>query len=114
MTELPTPSTADLDVGAVLAALADPLRRAVTADLYRRADAEHACRTFDLPVAKSTRTHHWRVLREAGIVRQRDLGNGSAVRLRRADLDERFPGLLASVVGAVEAERRPAAQTSST
>jgi DNA-binding transcriptional ArsR family regulator len=45
-------------------------------------------------VAKSTRTHHWRTLREAGLVTQRDAGNGTFVRLRRIEFDKRFPGLL--------------------
>lgn len=44
--------------------------------------------------------HHWRMLREAGLIRQRDLGNGSAVRLRREEIDERFPGLLDAVQAA--------------
>lgn len=57
-------------------------------------DHERACSSFHLPVAKSTRTHHWRSLREAGLVTQRDAGNGTFVRLRRAEFEQRFPGLL--------------------
>ncbi len=95
--DLPVPELTDLDVGSVLAALADPLRRRVVIDLLHRPDGEHACASFDLPVAKSTRTHHWRTLRAAGLIRQREAGNGSFVRLRRAELAERFPGLLEAV-----------------
>lgn len=42
-------------------------------------DTEHACGSFDLPVGKATRTHHFRVLREAGLIDQRFHGNGSGV-----------------------------------
>jgi DNA-binding transcriptional ArsR family regulator len=97
--ELDAPALDVVDFGAVLAALADPLRRQVVVALLKRG-GEHACSSFGLPVAKSTRTHHWRVLREAGLIRQRDLGNGSAVSLRRDEIDERFPGLLDAVLAA--------------
>lgn len=98
--ELPAPALDAVDFGAVLAALADPLRRGVVLTLLERGAGEHACSSFGLPVAKSTRTHHWRVLREGGLIRQRDLGNGSSVRLRRDEIDERFPGLLDAVLAA--------------
>jgi DNA-binding transcriptional ArsR family regulator len=43
---------------------------------------------------KASKTHHWRVLREAGLILQRDAGNGTFVRLRRTEFERRFPGLL--------------------
>jgi hypothetical protein len=46
----------------------------------------------------STRTYHWRILREAGPSRQRNAGNGTFVRLRRGEFDARFPGLLDLIV----------------
>jgi len=61
---------------------------------------KRTCKSFDLPVTKSTCTHHFRVLREAGVIRQRLEGTTRLNSLRRADLDERFPGLLDSVLGA--------------
>ena len=57
-------------------------------------DGEMACTTFALPVSKSTQSGHFKVLREAGVIRQRDEGTRRLNRLRRADLDPRFPGLL--------------------
>lgn len=85
----------ELELGAVLAALADPLRRRVITQLALDPDdGDRSCSSFDLPVTKATRTHHFRVLRQAGLVRQIDYGNRSTVALRRADLDARFPGLL--------------------
>jgi len=88
-----------LELGAVLGALADPLRRRVITLLaLDPADGDRSCSSFELPVTKATRTHHFRVLREAGLVRQVNYGNRSTVVLRRADLDARFPGLLELLV----------------
>lgn len=97
--DFPVPPLEDVELGQVLRALADPLRRAVVVELATdSAGAERACASFELPVAKSTRTHHWRVLREAGLIVQRDAGNGTFVRLRREEFERRFPGLLATLV----------------
>ena len=92
------PSVAEMRLGVVLAALADPVRARVVRDLVRDTDdPERTCASFGLDVTKSTQTHHFRVLREAGLVSQVDYGNSRKVRLRRAELDQRFPGLLALV-----------------
>ncbi len=100
--ELPSPAIADVDLGTVLSALADPLRRGIIVDLARGdgldVTGERACGSFALPVAKSTRTYHWRILREAGLIWQRNAGNGTFVRLRRDEFDARFPGLLDLIV----------------
>jgi DNA-binding transcriptional ArsR family regulator len=89
------PDTAEIELGHVLSALSDPLRRQVVHDLlHSDVGVERTCTSFGLPISKSTRTHHFRVLREAGLVRQVDRGNMRGVTLRREDIDERFPGLL--------------------
>jgi DNA-binding transcriptional ArsR family regulator len=66
--------------------------------LRRLADLEPggelACTTLALPVSKSTQSGHFKVLREAGVIRQRDEKTWRMNRLRRDDLDVRFPGLL--------------------
>jgi DNA-binding transcriptional ArsR family regulator len=51
-------------------------------------------------VAKSTASHHFRVLREAGVIHQRAAGRERLTELRTDDLEARFPGLLQSVIGA--------------
>jgi DNA-binding transcriptional ArsR family regulator len=96
-TELYHPATDEIELRDVLHALSDPLRL----DLVRILDAspeERSCGTFDLPVAKSTATHHWRVLRECGVVASRLDGTRKFQRLRRNDLDVRFPGLLDAIL----------------
>jgi DNA-binding transcriptional ArsR family regulator len=91
---LPEPRLEDIELDAVFGALADPNRLRVVVELARGGDEQRSCASFALPVAKSTRTHHWRVLREAGLIHQRDAGNGNYVSLRREELERRFPGLL--------------------
>ena len=95
------PSLDALDLGTVLHALSDPIRLRIVAQL---ADgSEHTCGSFGLPIAKSTCSHHFRVLREAGVVAQRIDGKCRLNRLRSDELDERFPGLLAAVLQSSEA-----------
>ncbi|WP_433578368.1 ArsR/SmtB family transcription factor [Nocardia brasiliensis] len=90
------PEADALDLGAVLRALADEHRRAVMTELAAdRGDGERGCNSFDLPISKQTQTHHFRVLREAGLIDEIDYGNRKGIRLRRADIEKRFPGLLA-------------------
>ena len=87
-----------LELPAVLHALSDPIRLQIVRSL-----ADHgarSCGTFAVPVAKSTLSHHLRVLREAGLTLTEPTGTQRVVSLRRADLDERFPGLLDAVLGA--------------
>lgn len=92
------PSADELELGKIFAALAEPLRLKVVTELLREEQTiERSCASFCLPVAKSTLTHHFRVLRESGLVYDVDYGNRRGVRLRRDDLDERFPGLLDAI-----------------
>ena len=92
------PEPGELSLGAVLAAVAEPLRRRVVAELARAPDGtERSCASFGLPVGKATRTYHFRVLREAGLIRQIDYGNSRKSHLRRADVEAKFPGLLALI-----------------
>ncbi len=92
------PERDEMDLGTVLSALADPLRRKVVHDLIRCPQGhERTCVSFNLPVSKASLTHHFRVLREAGLIRQENRGNSRAATLRREDMEARFPGLLALV-----------------
>jgi DNA-binding transcriptional ArsR family regulator len=53
-------------------------------------------------VTKSTCTHHFKVLREAGVIRQRHAGTARLNALRTEDLEARFPGLLATILEAAQ------------
>lgn len=84
----------DVPLIAALAALADPVRLAMVRELGGVEDWELTCGSFDVPVGKAARSHHFAVLREAGVIEQRDEGACRVNRLRRPEFDERFPGLL--------------------
>jgi len=96
---LPEPAPEAMRLEAVLSALGDPVRLDIVRQL-RVAGTPMACGTFDLPVGKSTASHHFKVLRESGVLRQRVEGRERHSELRAADLEKRFPGLLHSVLGA--------------
>lgn len=104
--DLAHPAREEIRLEQVLHALADPLRLAVVRTLAASPD-ELSCSVFELPVSKSTSTHHFRVLRESGVIAQVYRGTAKMNALRRADLDAIFPGLLDGVLAAaaVEAER---------
>src|ERR1044072_3666726 len=95
---IPHPAREDLDLTAVLHALSGPIRLRIVAGLAR-GDAR-SCGIFTLPVTKSTCTHHFKVLREAGVIQQRQEGTAKLNTLRRDDLDARFPGLLDTILSA--------------
>lgn len=98
-TNLVHPARDELEFTTAMTALSDPIRLAIVS---RLADAEPggelACTTFALPVSKSTQSGHFKTLREAGVIYQRDEGTRRLNRLRRDDLDARFPGLLDLVI----------------
>ena len=81
----------------MLHALSDPQRLEVVRTLAESPEP-CSCGSIQLGVAKSTMTHHYRVLREAGVIRQHREGTTKLTELRREDLDARFPGLLEAVV----------------
>ncbi len=85
------------EITGVLQALADPVRLAI---VRRLADGEEPrpCSSFHLPFHKSTLSHHFRVLREAGLIEHRCQGTWRLITLRRAEVDAVYPGLLDSVL----------------
>jgi DNA-binding transcriptional ArsR family regulator len=91
------PRTTEFDLSDVLHALSDPVRRSIVERLAREGDIP--CGGFGLTVSKSTSTHHFRVLREAGLIEQREQGNRKLNTLRREEIAARFPGLLEAVLG---------------
>jgi len=97
------PAAHEIALAAVLHALSDPMRLRIVAALA--VEDKRTCKSFNLPVTKSTCTHHFRVLREAGVIRQRLEGTTRLNSLRREDLEARFPGLLDSVLRAAGVAR---------
>jgi len=93
------PTPGEMTLAAAMAALSDPARLEIVRVLA--AEGERTCGTFDLGLSKATRSHHFKVLREAGITHTRAEGTHRHVSLRRADLEARFPGLLDAVLNAM-------------
>ncbi|MGK5546173.1 ArsR/SmtB family transcription factor [Streptomyces sp. URMC 127] len=93
----PHPDIRTISLQQVLEALVDPVRRRIARELYA---AEHdlACGAIDLPVSKSTATHHFHVLREAGLIRQYYAGTSRMNALRHEECEKAFPGLLAALL----------------
>ncbi|MEV4895397.1 helix-turn-helix domain-containing protein [Nonomuraea sp. NPDC055795] len=92
MAVLHHPNTGEIRLVDVLAALGHPVRLEIAQALVT--GEERFCGEFMPDVPKSSMTHHWRVLRESGVIRQRRSGRKLYLTLRRDDLDTRFPGLL--------------------
>lgn len=90
-----------IDVLAVLHALSDPVRLEIVRQLGGCVgSSELKCGQVELPVTKSTASHHFKTLYEAGIVSARVQGTSKYIRLRGAELERRFPGLIDSVLRA--------------
>ncbi|WP_443077925.1 ArsR/SmtB family transcription factor [Streptomyces sp. NBC_01450] len=97
------PDPSEVSLQQVLEALVDPVRRMVVSQLAR-AGEDKSCGTFDTPVSVSTLTHHFNVLREAGVIRQYYVGTTKMNTLRTDVMEQRFPGLLSAVLAASLAE----------
>ncbi|MHC0432398.1 ArsR/SmtB family transcription factor [Streptomyces sp. O3] len=99
-TPLPEPAVEELRLEVVMAALSDPLRMGIVRRLLLDSeDFDHSCSWFGLDRPKSSLTHHFRVLRDAGVTRQRQYGLERRSQVRIDDLNARFPGLLELVAG---------------
>jgi DNA-binding transcriptional ArsR family regulator len=98
------PPAANFRLATVLAALADPARLAIVRTLAAEGDSPCAelHHTAGLTISRSTFSHHQRILREAGVIRERINGAQRILSVRRPELDSCFPGLLDVVIGTDE------------
>jgi DNA-binding transcriptional ArsR family regulator len=100
MRPLAHPDREQLTLTSVLYALGDPVRLEIVRMLADR--GELCCNAFDASIPKSTMSHHFRILREAGVIYKRKEGTQHINTLRHADLEKKFPGLLDVVLTAPE------------
>lgn len=101
MRDVHHPRSEEISLPNVLHALSDPIRLEIVDVLAQT--GEHNCSSLGNGiVSKSTLSHHFKVLREAGITWTRVEGTQRLVSLRDDDLEERFPGLLESVLSATK------------
>jgi DNA-binding transcriptional ArsR family regulator len=94
------PERDDITIYGILAALSDPTRLTIVRQLAER---EEQCPFEFLDIgSKQNLTHHFKVLREAGLIMSRYEGRNKFIWLRRDIIDDKFPGLLDGVINAVE------------
>jgi DNA-binding transcriptional ArsR family regulator len=99
-----TKSRSELSLMEVLHALADPVRLEIVRQLDEA--GEKACGMFGIDMPKSSLSHHFRILRESGVIVSETQGTVLMNRLRRTDLEARFPGVLKSILaGARQGDR---------
>jgi DNA-binding transcriptional ArsR family regulator len=88
------PALRDVPLHAVMQALSDPCRVAIVRELLSAKGRKLACNEVRLNISKATRSHHFEVLRAAGIIFTKVEGTKCMTSLRRAELGKHFPGLL--------------------
>jgi DNA-binding transcriptional ArsR family regulator len=98
----------------VLQALSDETRLAVVLALANPASKTSTTLAKQLGIGQSTLSRHLRILREAGVTVMRPQGNLRWTRLRREELDTRYPGLLDTIIKAAQADRSSAHQAGTT
>ncbi|WP_379968749.1 ArsR/SmtB family transcription factor [Ectobacillus sp. sgz5001026] len=91
------PSIDELKLTSVLHALSDPIRLSIVRSLAKTKE-QHCASYCSLNISKSTVSHHFRVLREAGVIQVRIEGTQHFYSLRTNDLNKLFPGLLTSIL----------------
>lgn len=98
------PPLETIDIATVLGSLSDPVRLEIVRQIAGCGqEGELTCGQLEVPVGKSTCSHHLKTLAAAGVIAERGEGTRKYLSLRRDELDERFPGLLDSVLGATPA-----------
>ncbi len=90
------PDRHEIELTSVLYALSDPIRLHIISQIVH--EGESPCNAFQVPIAKSTLSHHLRTLRESGVVFTRSHGTQRLLTVRVDDLNERFPGVLDAVL----------------
>ncbi len=93
MTPPRAPSLKKMPLSSIFDALSDPIRLDVIQVLLRQ--DEGSCGACKGTVSKSTMSHHFKVLREAGLIQKREEGTVHYLSLRHEEIEARVPGLLA-------------------
>jgi DNA-binding transcriptional ArsR family regulator len=103
------PSIEDTTVEAILYALSDPVRVAIFTEIAGSGCSQN-CTNFvnvsEKPIPKSTLSQHFKALREAGLIRGERQGVEMQNTSRCAEIDQRFPGLIAAIVGAYDTQSK--------
>lgn len=99
MVQFVHPSIEDITLTGVLDALAFPMRLRIVSNMIMKNDCLSCTEAAPCPnMAKSTLSHHFRILRVAGIIRTGKVGVENRNALRSDDINKRFPGLLDEIL----------------
>jgi len=97
------PSVEDVTLEGILHALSDPVRVTIFSQIVA-SGCSQSCSDFlhisEKGVPKSTLSQHFKALREAGLIRGERIGVEMRNTARCAEIDKRFPGLVAAIVKA--------------
>ncbi|MGM7669143.1 ArsR/SmtB family transcription factor [Microbacterium sp. A93] len=92
---LSEPAVDEIRLERIMGVLAEPLRLTIVQRLLLSSEEfDQTCGWFGFDRPKSTLTHHFKALREAGVITQRQYGLERRSRVRLEDLNTRFPGLV--------------------
>lgn len=102
-----------MTVEGILHALSDPVRVAIFSQIAR-SQCSHTCSNFltvsEQEIPKSTLSQHFKVLRDAGLIRGERRGVEMLSTSRCAEIEKRFPGLIAAIVNAHQVQSREKAR----
>lgn len=99
MRELFHPNVEQLSLSTILNALGDPIRLNIIKNLAHQSETTCACCNINLP--KSALSHHFKVLRESGLIKVRIEGKQRFLSIRYEELEKRFPGLLNAIIQSI-------------
>lgn len=114
MRPLQHPPSSDISVEGILYALSDPVRAHIYATI---AAATHpqTCSVFlelsDRTLPKSTLSQHFKILREAGLIRSERRGVELHNSSRCEEINQRFPGLMPAILTAYKSRAERNAKT---
>ncbi|HXE02730.1 MAG TPA: metalloregulator ArsR/SmtB family transcription factor [Hyphomicrobium sp.] len=100
------PAIEDVTIGSVLYALADPTRLEIVKKLSRGSCGLNCSEAAPADLPKSTQSHHFQILREAGLVKSERRGTEVVNALRCAEIEKRFPGVVSSILKASEKAKK--------
>jgi len=94
------PAIEDVALESVLYALADPVRLAIMLKLKSGGCPMNCSTAAPEKLPKSTQSHHYKVLREAGLIRSERRGTEVVNTLRCDEVDAKFPGVVPAILKA--------------
>ncbi|WP_037915122.1 ArsR/SmtB family transcription factor [Actinacidiphila yeochonensis] len=89
------PRAEEIELASLFHAFSDPVRLAIVGLV---ATSELSCGAMEIPLSKSTLSHHLKILREAGVTSTRIEGTHRFISVRHDDLNARFPGLVDAIL----------------